>query len=239
LLKEQKIVADGQLIVLYRSRKRIVLSALLIALVAVVTSCSTKPLKDPIIGPEYQVRNVYRQEHLLPVNIRRVAVLPLSIKTPSAGLVTGKESLERIYHAELTKAARFETILIEPTQLKQWLGRETLDSYEDLPAQLFRVLVEKTGAEGVLFAHLSEYKAYPPILIGWRMKLVSNEAETIWAVEEMFDASEEAVSNSARMYDRASVKNNPVLEDSRSILLSPTRFGQYTLRAVLETLPVR
>jgi hypothetical protein len=226
--------------VLYHSRKKIAGAALgWLTLVLFLAGCSTKPLTDPIIGPNYQVRNVYRKEPLLPVNIRRVAVLPLSIKAPTAGLVAGKDSLERVFHAELTKAARFETILVEPTQLKQWLGRETLDAYEDLPAQLFRVLVEKTGADGVLFAHLSEYKAYPPIMIGWRMKLVSNQAETIWAVEEMFDASEEAVSNAARRYDRAQEKNNPVLEDSRSILLSPTRFGQYTLRSVLDTLPAR
>jgi hypothetical protein len=226
--------------VLNYSRKKIAGSALgLLALVFILAGCSTKPLTDPIIGPNYQVRNVYRKEPLLPVNIRRVAVLPLSIKAPTAGLVAGKDSLEQVFHAELTKAARFETILVEPTQLKQWLGRETLDAYEDLPAQMFRVLAEKTGAEAVLFAHLSEYKAYPPIMIGWRMKLVFNRAETIWAVEEMFDASEEAVSNAARRYDRAAEKNNPVLEDSRSILLSPTRFGQYTLRAVLDTLPAR
>ena len=204
-----------------------------------VSGCSTKPLKDPINGPNYQVRNVFRKEPNLPINVRRVAVLPVAYREASAAQVSGREGLEPVFHNELTKAARFETIFIEPSQLKQWTGRERWDAYEDLPPRLFRLLAEKSGTEAVLFSNLSEYKAYPPMVIGWRMKLVSNDAEVLWAVEELFDAAEEPVSNAARRYDRAQVRNNPVLEDSRSILLSPTRFGQYTLQSVLETLPNR
>lgn len=206
---------------------------------SLVTGCSTKPLKDPIIGPSYQVRNVFQRHPLLPVNVRRVAVLPVSYKEANAAFVSGKESLEPVLRMELAKAARFETIYIEPTQLRQWTGREQWDAYEDLPPKMLKLLAEKTGADSVLFPHLTAYKAYPPLVIGWRMKLVGSDADTIWAVDEMFDSAEEAVSNAARRYDRARVRNNPVLEDSRAILLSPTRFGQYTLKAVLETLPNR
>ena len=205
----------------------------------ILCGCSIKPLKDPIHGPDYQVRNVYRREHLLPVNLRRVAVLPVSIKAATADLISGQRALEPVFQNELTKASRFETILVEPSRLKEWTGRESWDAYEDLPPRIFQILAERTGAEAVLFPHLTEYKAYPPMAIGWRMKLVETNASAIWAVEELFDASSEAVSNSARRYDRANVKNNPALEDSRSIHLSPSRFGQYTLQAVLETLPSR
>jgi hypothetical protein len=216
-----------------------VLGTWLLGLLLLLLGCSTKPLKDPIFGPSYEVRNVYRQAPVLPVNVRRVAVLPLSYKDASAGLISGKESLEPVLHTELAKAARFELVMVEPTHLKQWTGRERWDAYEALPPRLFKELSERTGADAVLFSHLSEYKAYPPIVVGWRMKLVGNNAETIWAVEEMFDAAEEPVSNAARRYDRGQVRNSPVLEDSRSILLSPARFGQYTLRALLDTLPAR
>lgn len=204
-----------------------------------LTGCKTPLLKDSISGPNYQVRNVFRKHPYLPVNVRRVAALPMSYKEATADLVAGKESLEPVFHMELTKASRFETVLVQPTQLKQWTGREQWDAYEELPPRLFKLLAEKTGAEAVLFSSLVQYKAYPPIVIGWRMKLVQNNADILWAVEEMFDAAEESVSNAARRYDRAHVRNNPVLEDSRSILLAPTRFGHYTLQAVLETLPTR
>ena len=208
-------------------------------LVLLVAGCSTKPLKDPILGPSYEVRNVYRQESILPINVRRVAVLPLSFKEDTAALIAGKESLEPVLHTELGKAARFELVFVEPTQMRQWTGRERWDAYEALPPRLFQTIAEKTGADAILFSHLSEFKAYPPMVVGWRMKLVRNDTQTIWAVAEMFDAAEEPVSNASRRYDRAQVRNNPVLEDSRSILLSPRRFGQYTLNAVVQTLPAR
>lgn len=221
-----------------QSRSKLALGGLLF-LALLQPGCSTKPLKDPIIGPSHQVRNVYQKHPLLPINVRRVAVLPVSYKEANAAFVSGKEALEPVLRRELAKAARFETIYIEPSQLRQWTGREQWDAYEDLPPRIFKLLAEKTGADSVLFTHLSEYKAYPPMVIGWRMKLVGNDADAIWAVDEMFDAAEEPVSNAARRYDRAQVRNNPVLEDSRAILLSPTRFGHYTLQAVFETLPKR
>ncbi len=205
----------------------------------IFSGCNTKPLTDPIVGPNYIVSNVFRKESTLPAQIRRVAVLPLSYKEASVALVSGQQSLEPVFQAELTKSGRFETIFIKPEQLKQWTGKERFDAYEDLPQGFFKLLAEKAGSEAVLFVALAEYKAYPPIVIGWRMKLVDNDADILWSVEEIFDASEVPVSNAARRFDREHVRNSPVLEDSRSVLLSPTRFGQYTLRAVLETLPNR
>lgn len=204
-----------------------------------LTGCSTKPLRDPIIGPDHQVRNVYRREMLLPVNVRRVAVLPMSHKAGIGDFARGRESLEPVYHNELAKVGRFELVFVEPKQLKEWTGKDRWDAYEELPLPLIHTVEDKTGAQAVLFSHLIEYKAYPPMVIGWRMKLVGDDLQAIWAVEEIFDAAEEPVSNSARRYDRGQVKNSSALEDSRSILLSPKRFGQYTLKAVLETLPAR
>jgi hypothetical protein len=221
-------------------RPRVAFSVALAALGAFLfNGCRMAPIKDPIVGPNYQVSNVFRKEPLLPGNIRRVAVLPLNYRESSALLVSGKDSLQPILASELIKASRFEMVLVDPAQLKQWTGRDHWDAYEALPPTLFKTLAEKTGADAVLFATLSEYKPYPPIMIGWRMKLVAMDADTLWAVEEMFDASELAVSNAARRYDRDHVRSNPVLEDSRSVLLSPARFGQYTLHAILETLPDR
>jgi hypothetical protein len=208
----------------------------LVLIACVASGCATSRAPG---APKHQVKNVFRKDTVLPVNVRRVAVLPMSYRQPTASLVAGKRSLEPVFRTELAKASRFETIYIEPSQLKQWTGKEQWDSYEDLPPKPFIELWEKTGAEAVLFVHLSEYKAYPPMAIGWRMKLVRYDLDILWAVEEMFDAAEEGVSNAAQQYERDQERSNPVLEDSRSILLSPTRFGHYTLKAVLETLPAR
>lgn len=217
-------------------RSRVIL---FLAGILLLGGCSLKPITDPIVGPNHVASNVFRKEATLPATLRRVAVLPLSYNDANASGAAGRETLESVYHAELTKAGRFELLFVQPAQLRQWTGRERWDDLEELPTGFLKMLEQRTGCDGVLFARLAQFQAYPPIVIGWRMRLVANDADIIWTADEIFDAAEQAVSNSARRYDRAHARNNPVLEDSRSILLSPTRFGQYTLSTVLGTLPIR
>lgn len=207
--------------------------------ILILPGCSTKPLRDPILGPDHQINNVYRKEGVMPGNVRRVAVLPLSFNEVNGTGSAGRETLEPVLRVELGKVARFESFYSTPAQLQLWSGRERWDDYDELPPGFLKVLAARTGADSILFTRLTHFKAYPPMIIGWRMKLVTTEGDVIWTADEVFDAAEETVSNSARRYDRAHTKNNPVLEDSRSILLSPTKFGQYTLSTLFNTLPVR
>jgi hypothetical protein len=238
----EQVSATGIIAGLCRSRiifeRSIALAAVLAGFLA-AAGCQTKSMSDPIFGPDYSATNAFRKEAVLPATVRRVAVLPLSFNERDSASVSGEQLMEPVFKAELNKASRFETVYVTPTQLELWTGRERWDDFEQLPPDLLRILGEKTGCDGVLFARLTQFKAYPPILVGWRMKLVALDADILWSVDELFDAAEEPVSNSARRYSRGRVKNNPVLEDSRSILLAPSSFGQYTLHAVFDTLPHR
>jgi hypothetical protein len=212
--------------------------SLLLAAVA-FTGCSTKPLTDPIIGPDHALNNIYRKEGVLEGSIKRVAVLPISYRQSTSAGVTALETLEPVLRAELQKVARFELFFVNPARLQAWSGKERWDDFDELPPRFLKTVAERTGCDAILFTRLTQYHAYPPIVIGWRMRLVDSPGETIWAADEVFDAADLGVSNSARRYDRDRVRNNPVLEDSRSILLSPKGFGQYTLSAIFQTLPVR
>jgi hypothetical protein len=204
-----------------------------------LTACSTKPLTDPIIGPDHAVKNVYRKEGVLTGEMRRIAVLPISSPEVNSSAVSSRETLEPVFQAELQKSGRFELFFVTRGQLLLWTGKERWDDYDELPADFLKTVTAKTGCNGVLFARVSQYHAYPPIMIGWRMRLASSSADSIWSVDEVFDSAQAPVANSARRYDRDHERNNPVLEDSRSILLSPRKFGQYTLAAVFQTMPVR
>lgn len=200
---------------------------------------SAKLLTDPILGPDFVVANAYSMRNTLPVTLRRVAVLPLSHNERDINAAAGPEMLEPALHAELAKSGRFELLMITPAQLKQWTGQPLWRDTDELPADFLKIVAGRTGSDAVLFSQLTRFKAYPPLVLGWRFKLVSNSAEVWWAVDELFDAGDERVANSARRYERARVGNNPAVEDSRSILLSPSRFGQYTTSAIFQTLPTR
>ena len=201
--------------------------------------CSLKPITDPIVGPGHNTSNVFRKEAVLPATLRRLAVLPLTYDEGNATGAAGREILEPVLQSELAKTARFELYFVKPAQLEQWTGKERWDDFNELPKEFLQTIAQRTGCDGVLFARLSQFQAYPPIVLGWRLRLVANDADIIWTADELYDAAEQTVSNSARRYDRAHTRNNPVLEDSRSILLSPSKFGQYTLSSLLGTLPTR
>ena len=65
------------------------------------------------------------------------------------------------------------------------------------------------------------------------------KAELVWVVDEIFDASEPSVVNSARRYQLTREQLPSSLADSRSILNSPSGFGRYAANSVFQTLPKR
>jgi hypothetical protein len=48
----------------------------------------------------------------------------------------------------------------------EWTGAESM------PTNFFPTLQRRTGCDAVLFCELTEFKAYPPLVMGWRFKLV-------------------------------------------------------------------
>ena len=74
-------------------------------------------------------------------------------------------------------------------------------------------------------------------------KLVdTTDGQIWWAADEVFDTANPKVVNSARRHQLAHQKynvGNPLLADSKTVLMSPRRLGQYTVDALFSTLPER
>lgn len=217
-------------------------AALLVSvLVMLFAGCSTpKQLTDPIIGPSYVPSNYFRRTDILPLSLQRVAVLPMTFSASASSAEPVEDLLQSALVSELNKAGKFELLMVSPDQVQQWTGKTRWNFQEALPHDFLQKIQANTGSDGVLFVHLASYHAYRPIVIGWRMHLVNAAGgDVLWSVDETFDAGEETVSNAARRYSREHLRNHPTLEESRSILLAPRRFAQYTLAAVVGTLPAR
>jgi hypothetical protein len=79
--------------------------------------------------------------------------------------------------------------------------------------------------------------------LGWSFKLVdTTDGQVWWAADELFSLGEPAVVNSARRHElqhQRYYQANPHLADSRSVLISPRRFANYTLSTLFATLPKR
>jgi hypothetical protein len=196
-----------------------------------------------ITGPDYQVSNVHRLAPKLPERLRRIAILPLSVEPGTSDLNTARESLEPILQSELDRLNVFEVIRITPEQMRQLTGQSEWAAHDKLPKNFLTTIKNETGADGLLFCRLTRYHAYPPLAVGWSLKLVdATDAQVWWAADEMFDTADPRVVNSARRYqlDRQKYhKANPLLADSKTVLISPRRLGQYSAASLFATLPSR
>lgn len=184
--------------------------------------------------------NAYRVSEWLPPQIRRVAVLPLTADTADPALEAGLVPLEPVLRSELAKCDLFELVFVPAEQMRRWTGQRNWTAEETLPVDFFKRLQEEYGCNAVLFSRLTRYQAYAPLQMGWNLKLIESENPRIrWAVDEVFDAGQAAVADEAKRYAAHNLSDGRPLADGGSILMSPTRFGQYSISSVLGTLPKR
>ena len=215
----------------------------LMALVAagvLLTGCASvlRPVK--VAGSDFQPDNVYIASTTLPQNLKRVAVLPLMTDERSSALVDGREALDPILTSELLKTRKFELLRITPERSRTCTGRVGWTGEELLPENFFSSLQEASGCDAVLFCQLTAFRAYAPLAIGWRMKLVdARSGQILWAGDEMFDAGQSSVQNSARRYQLSQIRSSGSDASEWVMGNSPRTFGQYTVASLLRTLPAR
>lgn len=202
--------------------------------------CAKRSMFAQALTPSYEPSNVFREDAVLPEQIRRVALLPVSVASDDGDMAFGRGTLEPIVLAEIARVRRFEVVPVTPDELRMLTGRTTWTPEDKLPIEFFEKIRDKFGADAVLFTHLTQYRPYEPLLIGWRMKLIdADEPHILWAVDEIFDARVPTVAAAASRYLEGNPDTGASLSDSRSVLQSPRRFGRYTAHAVVHTMPGR
>ncbi|HTS18829.1 MAG TPA: hypothetical protein VMP11_14740 [Verrucomicrobiae bacterium] len=181
--------------------------------------------------------NAYSARVHLPSDLRRVVVLPVTCdNTPDAEV--GRDALQPVLLAELTKVNAFEVVPISPDQLRAVTGKSRWEATELLPPDLFSRLHAATGCDAVLFCRLKQFRAYPPLSVGWDLRLVEvNQRSVLWAVDQVFDAGKTEVASAAQRYYARSEERSATIADPESVLMSPRLFGQYAAAASLAVLP--
>lgn len=220
--------------------QRVIGCAVLAGSVALWSGCRTVQLVDPVVGSNYVPDNVHHFNGRLASQVRRVAVLPLTCDGRRGEVEAGRETLEPVLLKELGKTKRFELITVSPDQLRHWTGRTVWTAEERLSLDLLRLLREELGCEAVLFSRVTQFHAYPPLVVGLNLKLVdAADPKFLWVADEVFDAADPPVVNGARRYQQRQERLPAAVADSRSILYSPTRFGHYAASTLFATLPER
>lgn len=216
-----------------------IVSLLALLLCGLLAGCAIGTPRDLVRVKQYQPQNVFVDGATMPKNIRRVVVLPLVCDEKDINLDEGRSQLEPVMMSELIKTKKFEVVSSDSAFLKDRTSRAEWASDESLPPELFSLLRENSGCDAVLFARLTVFRPYPPLAVGWRVRLVDAQTRrTIWAADEVFDGGEVAVENGARKHQLIEERNGSA-PNEWFVQNSPSQFGQYTAACLLATLPPR
>lgn len=189
---------------------------------------------DTTYGKKRQVTNVHQEGPVIPAHLRRVALLPLHRGRYDH---IDMEPIEENFVQELGKQNLFELVSITPEEMREMFGERSYSSVELLPTQLLGKLHRVYAIDGVMLVDISYFNAYQPVGIGVRAKLLDGHTgEIVWATDEVFDSANPAVSNAARRYYQTQSVNQYPLQQTQSVLHSPTRFSKYVAAAVFRTI---
>ena len=208
-------------------------------LAVLVGGCMHSPPAQPGagLGPEFEPQNFHQTSAWLPRDVRRVAVLPLTAASEELLNSSTRDQLEQLLPRELNRTELFEIIPIEPATLRRWTGRSRWGITDALPANFFPLLREQLGCDAVIFAHVTAFRAYTPMVMGWKLHLVDTRQPQIWwACDVMYDAGDQKVARGAQRFEREQQGSRLTAGEPATILRSPGRFGQFTLATSLETL---
>lgn len=200
-----------------------------------LSGCATRDAGHNELGvPDYTIANVYAADPF-PFEIQRVVVLPIHSELDDPGII---RELDATFRGELGQTRRFELVMPNRVELADVLGQETFSTIDPVPFGFFEYLREYYDADAVLFLEIPHYRAYRPIMIGVRARLIDLYAEeTVWALEEVFDSGNPQVSVSAQRYQRNFNDRPFPLDTSGSVLISPARFSKYVAWQTFQALP--
>jgi len=202
--------------------------------------------------------NIFISSSILPLDLKRVVMLPLACAESRADLSDACEKFGPVLQAELIKTRRFEVVFASPETVRISTGKLSWTGAEALPPNFFDSLNQVYGCDAVLFCQLTTLHAYPPLAVGWRLKLVNSRTKKIiWSADELFDASNPETAKKAEAYQSHQQQTDkktkgffklmwtyanretPPVGDQWDILNSPRFFGRYAAATLLETLPKR
>lgn len=173
-----------------------------------------------------------------PGSFQRVIVLPCHYLPEDELLL---DYVDAVFHQELTKQQVFEPVFVSRSELREMVGKTQLSPQDRLPENLLaRLLADHPGVDGVMFLEIFGYRAYKPLALGVRGKLVDlKSGDFIWAVDETFDAGNASIIAAADEFQKREQVTTFSRHSHGSVLSSPRAFTKYVADAVFGTLPLR
>lgn len=224
----------------WKRRWRAVWPAGLVALSTAMSGCQSAPLHLGLLQRSYRPDNIFVYPPKLSPSFQRVAVLPIAAEMSGNDLPEGCAALNPVLWDQLVKTRKFEVVVVDPARLRAAAGQSSWTGTESLPPDFLAFLRREYGCDGVLFAELTAYRAYAPLAVGWRLKLVDTRSgQIVWAADEVFDARQSSVAHGVQRFTEPGLSVPFWHEDNWLAVNSPSQFGRYSAATLLNTLPDR
>ena len=200
------------------------------------TTVLKNPFKKKDVPVEYKPANTFGVG-FLPQSVGRVAVMPVH-HDPSTG--ADPDIITSVVIGELNNKGILEAVPVTPVDLQRLSGRNSWNTSDPLPPDLFAKVRATYGADAVMMVDITSFYPYKPMSIGLRSKLSEiSSGQVLWAADTVYNAGRDDIQEAALDFQKRKSGTPFPLEDSGSVLQSPRYFTRFAAATMLDTLPGR
>jgi len=190
------------------------------------TGCDTA--QQTHLEPNYYYLNPQKKLD----SIGRVVIVEL--ENTSSYTQVSTDMTETLYQALQKKQVFGLTVVHKHDPLWRSLRLEESSTYN--LEQIFAIQ-ETLKCDGLLMGTITEFRPYPHMAIGLRLKLLDlTDGQIIWALEQVWDSSDKTIEKRIANYFKSKKRSNlsPLYEQLASV--SPLEFIKFVSYEVAETL---
>jgi hypothetical protein len=205
------------------ARMRLCLPAAL--LLGLLGGCASGP-NDPMAG------SYYLNLHKEPRALGRVALVELDNMSTYPEI--SRDATEALF-LELQKKQLFSLARVSQDDPAWPALRENLDSPQGL--QTLLEVRERLKCNGLLVGTVTEYRPYPRLVLGLRLKLLDlTDSRLLWGLEQVWDSSDRSMQKRIQAYFKRPLGLGPVPLREQVVVMSPLEFVRFAAYETAQTL---
>jgi len=194
-------------------------------LMGVLCGCASGP-NDPMAG------SYYLNLHKEPRTLGRVALVELDNMSTYPEI--SRNATEALF-LELQRKQLFSLARVSRDDPAWPTLQDNLDSPQAL--QTLLAVRERLKCDGLLVGTVTEYRPYPRLVLGLRLKLLDlTDGRLLWGLEQVWDSSDRSMQKRIQAYFKRPLGLGPVPLREQVVVVSPLEFVRFAAYETAQTL---
>jgi len=194
-------------------------------LLGLLCGCASGP-KDPMADSYYL--NLHKEPRML----GRVALVELDNMSTYPEI--SRDATEALF-LELQRKQLFSLVRVGRDDPPWATLQENLDSPQAL--QTLLAVRGRLKCDGLLVGTVTEYRPYPRLVLGLRLKLLDlTDGRLLWGIEQVWDSSDRSMQKRIQAYFKRPLGLGPVPLREQVVVMSPREFVRFAAYEAAQTL---